>query len=109
MIVKAFGAVDCSDGCPTTAVMFGVYGIRVLSAQRDEVELRLLVETDQTVAGCPRCGVVAESRGRRVQVLHDTPFERRPVRVAWRKRVWRCRLFELEGERHDLVSSRVPG
>lgn len=71
--------------------MFGVDGVRVLSAERDDVKLGLLVETDQTVAGCPQCGVIAVAHGRRVQVLYDTPFGRRPVWVAWRKRVWRCR------------------
>lgn len=58
-IVEGLGAVDCSEGCPTAAVRFGVDGIRVLAAERDEVELRLLVETDQLMAGCPRCGVIA--------------------------------------------------
>ncbi|WP_369074439.1 transposase family protein, partial [Nocardioides malaquae] len=28
--------------------------------------------------------------GRRVQVLHDAPCFGRPVRVWWRKRIWRC-------------------
>jgi len=53
--------------------MFGVDGVRVLSAERDDVKLGLLVDTDQTVAGCPQCGVIAVAHGRRVQVLHDTP------------------------------------
>ncbi len=28
--------------------------------------------------------------GRREHLLHDVPFGHRRVRVAWRKRVWRC-------------------
>ncbi len=27
--------MDCSEGCPTAAVMFGVPGVRVLAAQRE--------------------------------------------------------------------------
>jgi len=68
--------VDCSEGCSTAAVMFGVDGVRVLSAERDDVKLRLLVETDRTVAGCPQCGVIAAAHGRGVQVLHDTERQR---------------------------------
>jgi transposase len=48
------------------------------------------VETDQTLTGCPGCGVVAVSHARRVQVLHDAPCFGRPVRVRWSKRIWRC-------------------
>ena len=47
--------MDCSDGCPTAAVMFGVPGVRVLSAERERGGgLRLTVETDRQVEGKPR-------------------------------------------------------
>ncbi len=82
--------MDCSEGCPTAAVMFGVPGVRVLAAMRDPVGLTLTVETDQTVEGCRRCGVLAVAHDRREHVLHDAPFGHRRVRVRWRKRVWRC-------------------
>ncbi len=52
--------------------------------------LVLDVESDQTLTGCPDCGVVAVGHGRRVQVLHDAPCFARPVRVRWHKRIWRC-------------------
>lgn len=52
--------------------------------------VRVDVETDQTLTGCPDCGVVAIGHGRRVQVLHDAPCFGRPVRVRWLKRIWRC-------------------
>nr|WP_113719697.1 ISL3 family transposase [Arthrobacter dokdonellae] len=52
--------------------------------------LSLHVETDQTVAGCPKCGVVAIGHGRRKVWLHDTPISGRPVRLLWAKRLWRC-------------------
>jgi transposase len=71
--------------------MFGVPGVRVLAAERERGGgLRLTVETDRQVEGCHRCGVLAVPHGRREQLLHDAPFGHRRVRVAWRKRVWRC-------------------
>ena len=56
----------------------------------DDGVVRVDVETDQTLTGCPDCGVVAIGHGRRVQVLHDAPCFGRPVRVRWFKRIWRC-------------------
>ncbi len=82
--------MDCSEGCPTAAVMFGVPRVRVLTAERDPLGLNLTVETDQELEGCRRCGVVAVPHDRREHVLHDAPFGRRRVRVRWRKRVRRC-------------------
>jgi transposase len=58
---------------------------------RDDGVLVLDVESDQTLTGCPDCGVVAVGHGRRVQVLHDAPCFARAVRVRWFKRIWRCR------------------
>jgi transposase len=57
---------------------------------RDDGTLVLDVESDADLTGCPDCGVVAVGHGRRVQVLHDAPCFGRPVRVRWRKRIWRC-------------------
>ncbi len=83
--------MDCSEGCPTAAVMFGVPGVRVLAAERETGGgLRLTVETDQQVEGCHGCGVLAVPHGRREHLLHDAPFGHRRVRVSWRKRMWRC-------------------
>ncbi len=82
--------MDCSDGCRTAAVMFGVPGVHVLAAERDGGGLRLTVETDRQVEGCHGCGVLAVPRGRREHLLHDAPFGHCRVRVASRKRVWRC-------------------
>lgn len=48
--------MDCNEGCPRTAVMFGVAGARVLAAQTDKRGLRLMVQTDQPVGGCRDCG-----------------------------------------------------
>lgn len=89
--------MDCSEGCPTAAVMFGVPGVRVLAAERDIGELALAVETDQEVEGCHRCGVLAVPHGRREHLLHDAPFGHRRLQVAWRKRVWRLRRAGMPG------------
>jgi len=62
---------------PTAAVMFGVPGLRVLTAERDPLGLNLTVETDQELEGCRRCGVVAVPHDRREHVLHDAPFGHR--------------------------------
>jgi transposase len=83
--------MDCRQGCPTAAVIFGVSGVRVLAAEREcGGGLRLTVETERQVEGCRGCGVLAVPHGRREQLLRDAPFGHRRVRVAWRKRVWRC-------------------
>ncbi|MFG2629807.1 hypothetical protein [Streptomyces sp. NPDC048473] len=47
------------------------------------------VESDADLTGCPDCGVVAVGHGRHVQSLHDAPPFGTPVRVRWRKRIWR--------------------
>ena len=110
--------MDCSEGCPTAAVMFGVPGVRVLAAVSEPDGLALVVETDQTVAGCRGCGVLAAAHGRREQVLRDAPFGHRRVRLRWRKRVWRCRepacatgtfteVHELAGTRAVLTARAV--
>ena len=53
----------------------------------------LVIDAESTPGpvGCPECGVVAESAGRKVLVLTDAPMGGTPVRVRWRKRRWRCR------------------
>ncbi len=33
--LEGLDEMDCSDGCPTAAVMFGVPGVRVLAAERE--------------------------------------------------------------------------
>jgi len=76
--------MDCSEGCPTAAVMFSVPGVRGLAAQREPDGLCLTVETDQSVEGCRRCGVLAVPHGRREHLLHDAPFGHRRVWVRWR-------------------------
>jgi transposase len=64
--------------------------MHVLVASVVENRLVLEVESDQTLDGCPACGVVAVDHGRRVHRLHDVPCFGRPVLIRWRKRIWRC-------------------
>jgi hypothetical protein len=64
--------------------------MHVLAAQRESGRLGRVVETEQTVAGCRTCGVLAAAHGRE-QVLHDAPFGPRRVRARWRERIRRCR------------------
>ena len=84
----------CGSGaswCVRADDLFGVDGVHVLAVTGRDAELLTVdVETDQAVTGCPDCGVVAIGHGRRVQQLHDAPCFGRPVRVRWRKRIWRC-------------------
>jgi transposase len=49
------------------------------------------VESDQVGTGCPSCGVVAASHGRRLRMLHDAPCLGRVTLLRWLKRMWRCR------------------
>lgn len=84
----------CAPGtrwCSRADELFGVAGVHVLDVTaRDDGTILLDVESDADLAGCPDCGVVAVGHGRRVQILHDAPGFGRPVRVRWRKRIWRC-------------------
>lgn len=48
------------------------------------------METTETVTGCPGCGVIARSHGRRAHVVRDIPASGRPVVLVWNKRLWRC-------------------
>jgi transposase len=43
------------------------------------------------MVGCQGCGVRAEAHGRRTVRVRDLPAGGRPVVLAWRKRIWRCR------------------
>ena len=62
--------------------------------------------------GCPACGVMAGSHGRRDVGLVDAPCFNRPVRVVWRKRTWRCdepscptKVFTEQN--HDVAAPRT--
>ncbi|HEX3539554.1 MAG TPA: ISL3 family transposase [Acidimicrobiales bacterium] len=50
----------------------------------------IYVETDAASTGCPACGVMAQSHGRRRVAVRDLPVAGRPVVLLWSKRIWRC-------------------
>ena len=63
----------------TSAVLLGLPEFVALSANEVAGEAELLVETTVTLTGRPRCGVVAESHGRRAMLVQDLPAAGRPV------------------------------
>ena len=70
--------------------LLGLDGFVLLAAGVVGGELELLVETTQTVTGCPVCGVVATAHARREHLVRDVPVAGLPVAIMWAKRVWRC-------------------
>ena len=76
------------SSAPAVALL-GLDGFVVLAAAELVGEVELLVETPETVTGCPRCGVVAEPHGRRPVSVRDVPIAGRPTVLVWSKRLWR--------------------
>jgi transposase len=64
----------------------GLDGLHVVGVERNDAGLTVTVETASRPGGCPVCGVVAESHGRRRVKLVDTPCFGRLVKVVWLKR-----------------------
>ncbi|WP_445260441.1 ISL3 family transposase [Pseudarthrobacter raffinosi] len=106
-------STSCSGGrwCERADTLLGVPGVHITSVTEADTGLIVHVETDQTINGCPVCGVVAVGHGRRQIRLHDIPCFGRPVRRAWAKRLWRCpdehcprKVFS---EEHPLAGKRA--
>lgn len=77
--------------CDVLVGLSGLHVVAVGPVQLDAGEgLVIAVESPPTVMGCPACGVVARSHGRRTVELIDTPCFGRPVRLRWHKRTWTC-------------------
>ena len=74
---------------PSVAVL-GLPGFGLLEVREIDGELEYLVETIDTLVGCPTCGTLAKAKDRREVVLRDLAHAGRPVRIRWRKRVWAC-------------------
>jgi transposase len=66
-------------------------GFQLVSAELVGGEWQLAVQTTATAIGCVGCGVRATPHGRRTVRVRDLPLGGRPVVLAWRKRIWRCR------------------
>lgn len=79
-----------TDSCHRCDVILGIDGAQLLEATRQNQQLVLAVETVPGLVGCPGCGVVAESNGRRIVELVDAPWAGVPVRLRWHKRRGIC-------------------
>jgi transposase len=88
-----------------------VPGWHVLEVQRAPERFVLTVETEDTLAGCPACGVVAVGHGRRERTVADAPAFGVPVRLRWRARIWRCPEPACQvgtfTEQQDLIAPRA--
>lgn len=77
--------------CQRCDLLLGLPGLHVTGVQRDDVGLRVEVESLRPeVMGCPTCGVVAHAHGRQWVELIDAPCFTAPVSLWWRKRRWVC-------------------
>lgn len=86
-------------------MLLGLDGVEVVAVERDDGRLRVTVQTPWALMGCPDCGVVASSRGRRTRVLHDVPGAV-PVEIVWRQRRWTCPDAACS---RGTFSEQVPG
>ncbi len=110
----ATGCADArtsADPCSRCDALLGLDGVRVECVDRGPTTMRVTVSTPWRLMGCPDCGVVAASRGRRVRVLRDVPHADVRVQVAWRQRRWRClqaacRRGTFAEQVPDLVAAR---
>ena len=73
------------------SALLGLDGFQLVSAELVAGEWQLAVQTTATMIGCVGCGVRAAPHGRRTVRVRDLPIGGRPVVLAWRKRLWRCR------------------
>lgn len=78
--------------CARCDTLVGLAGLHVIAVSVDDEDgvLVVTVESPPRRVGCPACGVVASSHGRRDVTYIDTPCFGRPVHLVWRKRTWRC-------------------
>ena len=76
--------------CDNCDLLVGLEGYHVVSVARGGPGLVVTIESPPVPMGCPACGVVAVSHGRRTHEVVDTPCFGRPVRLRWRKRTWSC-------------------
>ncbi len=79
-----------TDPCSRCDVLLGLPGVQVEAVEREADLLAVTVSTPWRLMGCPDCGVVAASRGRRMRRLHDVPHAGARVELLWRQRLWRC-------------------
>jgi len=90
MMQDLTGMPAVGERIDTGSVALGLPEFVVLAAGEYAGEVELLVETTESVTGCPRCGVVATLHDRKPRWVRDLPVGGRPVVLVWFKRVWRC-------------------
>jgi transposase len=78
-------------GSASGSILLGLNGFEVTAAEVIDEEWRLVVQTTATTVGCAACGSQAPLHARRTVRVRDLPIGGRPVVLAWRKRIWRCR------------------
>ena len=93
--VCACSAVASGDYCNRCDLLVGIGGVHVTAVgeaadRRGQRLLQVSVESTSALTGCPACGAVSASHGRRSVTLVDSPCFGTPVRLLWRKRTWRC-------------------
>ena len=79
-----------SDPTRMCEILVGLGDVNVLSVEEDRTSVTVTIETRAKVAGCPACGVVASSKGRRSVSLVDCCQGLRTYVVVWLKRRWQC-------------------
>ena len=105
----------CGSGarwCARADAICDVPDMHVLDVEIDDQQrLVLTIESGQTEAACPACGVMAVGHGRRLRVLHDAPCFARVTLLRWLVRIWRCREplcpTRTFSETHDVASPRT--
>ena len=96
--------------CAPACALFDLPDVHVLAVERGARQFTVVVETVPPLVGCPSCAVLATGHGRRKVLLHDLPCAGVPVRVRWRKRIYRCLEDACEistfSELHELAAPR---
>lgn len=80
-----------TDRSDSACVLVGMDALVVKIAEERDGELYVLVETKLGPVGCPTCGVLAESKGRRTTLVRDLEIAGRPTVLVWRKRRFACK------------------
>jgi len=78
---------ECSR-CDRLLGLNGYHVIRV--GEHDDGRVMVEIESSRSSPGCPGCGVITVSHGRREHRLVDCPCFGRPVELVWRKHTWKC-------------------
>lgn len=77
--------------CTRCLSLVGLPGITILDVQDvANAPLRVHIELTKRTVGCESCGVVAHVKDRPVVELVDLSIGRRPTRLVWHKRRFRC-------------------